>query len=95
VALHRVKHLLIRSPDGGRILLTTFTNALAATLREHLALLLDDAELLDRVEVTTVNALAHRVVREAKGRIRVPIADADGRVRWQRIRRQYDLPRTE
>lgn len=34
VALHRVKHLLMQSPDGGRILLTIFTNALAATLRK-------------------------------------------------------------
>ncbi|MFD7475172.1 UvrD-helicase domain-containing protein, partial [Streptomyces sp. NPDC059837] len=36
VALHRVKHLLSRSPDT-RILLTTYTNALAAALRENLA----------------------------------------------------------
>ena len=60
VALHRVKHLLDQSDDA-RILLTTFTNALADSLRDSLARLLDDTEALDRVEVTTVNALARRV----------------------------------
>ena len=55
-ALHRVKHLLGRSADT-RVLLTTYTNALAAALRENLSLLLDgDEELLERVDVTTVNA---------------------------------------
>ncbi|MEE3922083.1 UvrD-helicase domain-containing protein [Micromonospora sp. BRA006-A] len=66
VALHRVKHLLSRTPNS-RVLLTTYTNALASTLRERLALLLDDEEQLARVEVTTVNAVAHRTVRPSPG----------------------------
>ncbi len=45
-----------RSVDT-RVLLTTYTNALAAALRENLSLVLDgDEELLERVDVTTVNA---------------------------------------
>jgi hypothetical protein len=36
-ALHRVKHLLTRAPDT-RVLLTTYTNALAGSLRENLSL---------------------------------------------------------
>lgn len=95
VALHRVKHLLSRSPDT-RILLTTFTNALAATLRENLALLLDgDQEQLARVDVTTVNAYAHRIVTELGGRAPAPIGDWDERQVWQRVRKRLDLPWTE
>ncbi|MEK8170871.1 UvrD-helicase domain-containing protein [Streptomyces sp. M19] len=67
VALHRVKHLLGRSPDT-RVLLTTYTGALARSLRSGLALLLDhDQTRLDRVTVTTVDATAHRIVRELHG----------------------------
>ncbi|MFJ2863918.1 UvrD-helicase domain-containing protein [Kitasatospora sp. NPDC087314] len=95
VALHRVKHLLSRSPDT-RVLLTTYTNALAATLRENLALLLDgDDEQLARVDVTTVNALAHRTLTEHVGRVPAIIGDQEERLVWQRISKRLDLPWTE
>ncbi|PXY27890.1 DEAD/DEAH box helicase [Prauserella muralis] len=95
VALHRVKHLLSRSRDS-RILLTTFTNALAGMLRENLALLLDgDESQLARVQVTTVDAFANRVVRERTGQPPDPITDADERQIWRRVRRRLDLPWTE
>ncbi|PRX50866.1 UvrD-like helicase family protein [Prauserella shujinwangii] len=95
VALHRVKHLLSRSPSS-RILLTTFTNALAGMLRENLALLLDgDESQLTRVQVTTVDAFANRVVRERTGQPPDPITDADERQIWRRVRRRLDLPWTE
>ena len=95
VALHRVKHLLSRSP-GTRILLTTYTNALAASLRENLARLLDgDETLLARVDVTTVNAYAHRVVTERGGRAPSPIGDREERQMWQRVARKLGLPWTE
>ncbi|MEV0428489.1 UvrD-helicase domain-containing protein [Micromonospora sp. NPDC050495] len=94
VALHRVKHLLSRTPDS-RVLLTTYTNALAATLRENLALLLDDEERLARVEVTTVNAFAHRTVRALAGRVPTPIGDVDERQVWRRVCRRLNLPWTE
>ncbi|MEH0985728.1 UvrD-helicase domain-containing protein [Micromonospora sp. CPCC 205556] len=94
VALHRVRHLLSRTPDS-RILLTTYTNALAATLRENLALLLDDEEQLARVEVTTVNAVAHRTVRALVGRVPTPIGDVDERQVWRRVCGRLRLPWTE
>ncbi|MCT7351011.1 AAA family ATPase [Streptomyces sp. 15-116A] len=95
VALHRVKHLLSRSPDT-RVLLTTYTNALAASLRENLSLLLDgDAELLARVDVTTVNAYAHGVVTRLDGRAPSPIVDRDERQLWQRVVKRLGLPWTE
>ncbi|KQV14974.1 MULTISPECIES: UvrD-helicase domain-containing protein [unclassified Kitasatospora] len=95
VALHRVKHLLSRAPDT-RVLLTTYTNALAATLRENLAQLLDgDDRQLARVDVTTVNAYAHRIATELGGRVPAPIGDQEERQIWQRVRKRLDLPWTE
>ncbi|WP_427922828.1 UvrD-helicase domain-containing protein [Streptomyces sp. cg40] len=95
VALHRVKHLLSRSPDS-RVLLTTYTNALAGALRENLSLLLDgDRELLARVEVTTVDAYAHRIVTQVGGKPPSPVQDRDERQIWRRVRERLALPWTE
>jgi superfamily I DNA/RNA helicase len=94
VALHRVKHLLSESAEC-RVLLTTYTNALAATLRESLAQLLADDGQLARVEVTTVNAFASRSVRSLAGKVPSPIGDADERQAWRRVCRRLDLPWTE
>ncbi|SDD51443.1 UvrD-helicase domain-containing protein [Actinokineospora iranica] len=94
VALHRVKHLLTRKPRS-RVLLTTFTNALARTLRENLALLLDDDDQLARVQVTTVDAFANRIVRDLTGLPSAPIGDAEERQLWRRVGRMLGLPWTE
>ncbi|MEU1705117.1 UvrD-helicase domain-containing protein [Streptomyces sp. NPDC005706] len=94
-ALHRVKHLLTRSGDA-RVLLTTYTNALAASLRENLSVLLDgDSSLLDRVDVTTVNAYAHAVVTRHDGKASSPLGDRDERQLWQKVVKQLGLPWTE
>ncbi|GEB52335.1 UvrD-helicase domain-containing protein [Streptomyces cacaoi] len=93
-ALHRVKHLLDRS-QGGRILLTTYTNALAASLRDMLGLLLDDDErLLARVDVTTVDAYANSVVRAKSTTTPQPIGDREQRQLWEKVVKQLDLPFT-
>ncbi|PRW65366.1 UvrD-helicase domain-containing protein [Actinopolyspora mortivallis] len=94
VALHRVKHLLSRDPKA-RILLTTFTNALATSLRDNLRRLLEDDTQLERVEITTVDSLAHRVVREHTGSAPSPIGDADERHLWRRVSRKLGLPWSE
>jgi hypothetical protein len=60
-ALHRAKHLATRD-TGTRVLLTTFTKTLAESLRRQLALLVDDPAVLERIEVTNVDALARRIV---------------------------------
>ncbi|MER7817846.1 UvrD-helicase domain-containing protein [Streptomyces sp. NPDC096153] len=94
-ALHRVKHLLTRSADA-RVLLTTYTNALAASLRENLSVLLDgDPSLLDRVGVTTVNAYAHAVVTRHDGKVLSPVNDRDERQLWQKVAKQLRLPWTD
>ncbi|MER6252850.1 UvrD-helicase domain-containing protein [Streptomyces sp. NPDC001584] len=93
-ALHRVKHLLDRSTDG-RILLTTYTNALAAGLREMLGLLLDgDEESLARVDVTTVDAYANGVVRAKSKATPKPIGDREQWQLWEKVVRQLTLPYT-
>ncbi|QDI71349.1 DNA helicase UvrD [Streptomyces calvus] len=94
-ALHRVKHLLTRSPDT-RVLLTTFTGALAASLRENLSVLLEgDASLLERVDVTTVNAYAHGIVSRLDGKLPSPIGDREERQVWQRVAKKLRLPWTD
>ncbi|MFJ2302157.1 UvrD-helicase domain-containing protein [Streptomyces sp. NPDC087787] len=97
VALHRVRHLLRTGLEGERILLTTFTNAMAAALRDNLALLLGDtdAHLLDRVDVTTVDSLAARVVREARGSAPKPLSSAAEKSAWTRAIGREELPWTE
>ncbi len=94
VALHRVKHLLARYPDH-RILLTTFTNALADTLRANLSLLLGVDTLPPRLEVSTVNAYAYRTVQQLSGRAPAPIGDVDERQLWRRVQRRLGLPWAE
>nr|WP_308409371.1 UvrD-helicase domain-containing protein [Streptomyces pinistramenti] len=92
VALHRVRHLLGRSPHT-RVLLTTYTSALTRLLRSGLTLLLDhDQVLLDRVTVTTVDATAHRIVRELHGKPGDVLGDKDERRRWQCLSRRLELP---
>ncbi|WP_103531424.1 UvrD-helicase domain-containing protein [Streptomyces sp. SM11] len=93
-ALHRVRHLLGRSTDG-RVLLTTYTNALAAGLRDMLGLLLDqDEKALARVDVTTVDAFANGVRRAASATVPKPIGDREQRQLWERTVKQLGLPFT-
>jgi superfamily I DNA/RNA helicase len=96
VALHRVKHLLDRLPVSGEagqpVLLATYTNALAASLRRNLRLLVDAPEQLSRVETGTVDSLAHRVFRELSGRVPRTMDDVDERNRWRALARKLGLP---
>ncbi|MFV2197728.1 UvrD-helicase domain-containing protein [Nocardiopsis sp. LOL_012] len=65
VALHRVKYLVDRLGPGFTkpVLLTTFNKNLAADLRARL-LDLGGQQLLDRVDVVNIDALASRIVSE-------------------------------
>lgn len=67
VALHRVTHLVERLPQGRNkpVLLTTYNKNLAADLRARL-LELGGEQLLSRVDISHVDQLALRVVREAE-----------------------------
>ncbi|MEU1146545.1 UvrD-helicase domain-containing protein [Streptomyces sp. NPDC005863] len=85
VALHRVKHLVDQLPSGANkpVLLTTFNKNLAADLRSRL-LELGGEQLLARVEISNVDQLALRVVREAEPGSRKQTIDDNQAVReWR------------
>ncbi|MFF0206072.1 UvrD-helicase domain-containing protein [Streptomyces sp. NPDC005017] len=83
VALHRVRHLLGHLRDGDRILLTTYTNALADALRSGLESLVENAELRERVDISTVDAFASRVVGEVPGAVALrPLMSNEEESRW-------------
>ncbi|MBB6170469.1 superfamily I DNA/RNA helicase [Nocardiopsis mwathae] len=88
VALHRVKHLAENLPLGGRILLTSFTNALVESLRRNLALLLPP-ELVADVDVLTTDKLALDVVKEVHPDVRLR---TDTRGFFANHTRQHRLP---
>ncbi|MFF4383492.1 UvrD-helicase domain-containing protein [Kitasatospora sp. NPDC001547] len=70
VALHRAYHLARRLPvdtPDGSILLTTFSEDLAAELERCLALLVTDERIRAKVRVVTVDALAEEVLRRSPG----------------------------
>ncbi|MFG3281073.1 UvrD-helicase domain-containing protein [Streptomyces sp. NPDC048111] len=89
VALHRVRHLLHQGGPDDRVLLTTFTRAMAASLRDSLALLIGDADahLLDRVDVTTVDSLASRIVRDSRGSVPKVLTTGSEKAAWERALR--------
>jgi hypothetical protein len=67
VAIHRAKHLAgrIAERSGKPILFTTFTKNLAQAIERDLRSL-GGADVLDVVEVTNVDSLAHRIVSGAE-----------------------------
>lgn len=79
VALHRVKYLAERLPEGfdQPILLTTFTKNLATDLKKRLESLVD-VDLASRVEVLNIDQLAARVLGEnvGSGRTKQRVTDA-------------------
>ncbi len=92
VALHRVRHLLTRSPDT-RLLLTSYTQAATTVLRKQLSVLLEqDTALLDRVMVTSVDAYAYGVVAHADGTAPRLLAQGEELKLWQRVVQMLDLP---
>lgn len=92
VALHRVKHLVDQLPSGVNkpVLLTTFNKNLAADLRSRL-LELGGEQLLARVEISNVDQLALRVVREAEPGSRKQTIDDNQAVReWRTMLEELD-----
>ncbi|MEU8995045.1 UvrD-helicase domain-containing protein [Streptomyces caniferus] len=65
VALHRVRHLVAQLPPGfdRPVLLTTYNTSLAADLRQRLSRLGGD-DILKRVRIESIEALARRIVAE-------------------------------
>ena len=72
VAIHRARHLARR---GTRVLLPTYTRTLAESL-DHMLDVLGDVPA-DRVDTSTVGAVAHRVLTELTGSQPQVIDDTD------------------
>ena len=71
VALHRAVFLARRDPDS-RVLLTTFSEALANALRTRLRRLLgNEPRLAERLEVHALNAIGERLYEQHFGRPRI------------------------
>lgn len=87
VALHRVRHLVRQLPPGRDkpVLLTTYNKNLAADLRSRL-LELGGEELVARVDVSHVDQLALRIVREAEpGSGKQAIDDSQAVREWRAL----------
>lgn len=75
VALHRAVFLARANPDA-RVLLTTFTNTLASSLRTQLRRLIsNEPRLAERLEVHSVQAIGHRLFRPHLGEARIAALD--------------------
>jgi superfamily I DNA/RNA helicase len=83
-ALHRAAHLAVQHGGQGigtPVLLTTFTRGLADALEGQLGLLVTEPAVRELIEVLSVDRLAYRVVRAARGMI--PVAEpGDVRQLW-------------
>ncbi|MGW0507058.1 UvrD-helicase domain-containing protein [Micromonospora sp. NPDC003241] len=73
--LHRAVFLAERLPDGEKVLLTTFTRALAEALARQLYRLTSDPAVRARIDVISVDKLAYEIVTRNSGR--GTIADAE------------------
>ncbi|MET9509343.1 UvrD-helicase domain-containing protein [Streptomyces flavidovirens] len=92
VALHRVKHLVEQLPPGRDkpVLLTTYNKNLAADLRARL-LELGGERLLSRVEISHVDQVALRIVREAEpGSKKQTLDDSQALREWRSLLDELD-----
>ncbi|BCL13868.1 UvrD-helicase domain-containing protein [Micromonospora sagamiensis] len=69
--LHRAVFLAERLPDGEKVLLTTFTRALANALTRQLYRLTADPAVRARIDVISVDKLAHDIVTRHSGKVAV------------------------
>jgi mRNA-degrading endonuclease RelE of RelBE toxin-antitoxin system len=73
VALHRAVHLARANPDS-RVLLTTFSDTLANSLRSRVRLLIaNEPRIGERLEVQSMGAIGRRLHEAQIGPVRVPV----------------------
>jgi superfamily I DNA/RNA helicase len=88
VALHRARRLAERG--AGRVLVTTFSANLAATMTINFGLLVEDAPTRSRVDITNVDKLAHQIAAGEHGRL-VILGDREQTALWEDIMRRLDV----
>lgn len=82
--LHRAVFLAGRLPDdGSKVLLTTYTRALATALDRQLHRLTDDPAVRARIDVVSIDKLAYDVVRRAGRKATIVEEDVLDRL-WER-----------
>ncbi len=91
VALHRAKHLATDSSDEKSVLVTTFIRTLPSTMEDALRQLVDDEDMMRRVEVRHVDAVAYRLVTGGTGNLAL-LRPEDEKPRWTRVIRSLGLP---
>jgi superfamily I DNA/RNA helicase len=100
VAMHRARRLAERliaggvPADGPKVLLTTFTSTLVQTLHAGLLLLVDDAAVLDRIDVLNVDRVARDVYVSAHGSFSL-ISDREQQELWRSVVADQGVPYTE
>lgn len=76
VALHRAVHLARANPDA-RVLLTTFSDVLANSLRAKLRLLISsEPRLGERIEVHSMDSIGHRLFERNVGKPQIATREA-------------------
>ncbi|MQA06823.1 MAG: AAA family ATPase, partial [Streptosporangiales bacterium] len=89
VAMHRARHLA--AVGEGPVLLTTFTSTLAASLQAGVDLLVESAEVRDRISVRHIDQVAHEVFRQRHGNPKI-IDDAQLRKLWAELIDRLGVP---
>lgn len=92
VAIHRARFLAsqIQNNSHPPILFTTFTKNLATSIERQLTSLAG-TDITKKVDVTNVDALAHRIVREAEGASPSVLSGSDAHALWDRISIELEL----
>lgn len=86
VALHRA-HMLARRGDG-KVLVTTFTSTLSESLQNGLDMLVEDEDVENRIDVSHVDRIAHRVFRKTNGAPQLLSFDAEKELWSELIEKQ-------
>jgi hypothetical protein len=82
--LHRAKHLAERSTQDRSVLVTTFTRTLTSSLEDQLHTLVEDDDVLRRIDVRHVDQIANQVVTAEHGRICILSTD-EQRQMWRKV----------
>ncbi|MGW5685667.1 UvrD-helicase domain-containing protein [Nonomuraea sp. NPDC003754] len=88
-ALHRARHLARRAHGDGSVLLTTFTKTLAASLDDGVRLLVNEPDLLRRIDVRHVDQIAYQIVSREHGRLAV-LSEAQELGRWAKVSSEHE-----
>ncbi|MEU7887775.1 UvrD-helicase domain-containing protein [Microbispora bryophytorum] len=91
VALHRAKHLAEQADAAKSVLVTTFIRTLPSTMEDALRQLVDDDEVLKRIEVRHVDGVAYRIVTGGAGSLAV-LRPEEEKARLTKVVRKLGLP---